>query len=407
MFYDKNKQKMKKLIKYIFAFAIGSLMLNSCEDPYAGQIVAEPGAYDQATLQSTTFTVALKSGVSPLAIQVGQLSTQLALLTCTATPIPLDTNAVVSYELQLSKTNTFVDYVVMPSVFSGTVNSDVKINFTDLNVQLLNWKNEVTEQNIYVRLVAYITRNGLKTSINSDALAFKVTPYKNPLKSYTEVTPKPYFIIGMANGGWNNSASGLGVSIYPMTVVPGLNFNAAGNGLFTYTGYFWASRGFKLIRDLGNWDEQWGKSGSAFVHNDGGSSDIKVAADGYYTITLNSVENTMTMVPATVTPVSYSKIGLIGGFNGWSSDIVMSPCEASNNHNWYATVTFTGDDQGKFRANGGWDVNWGTPSDTADGDPLYMFTGIGKGNGKNIGVKAGTYVVLFNDIDGGYWFFKQ
>jgi hypothetical protein len=36
-----------------------------------------------------------------------------------------------------------------------------------------------------------------------------------------------------------------------------------------------------------------------------------------------------------------------------------------------------------------------------------MFTGIGKKEGKNIGVKAGTYVVLFNDIDGGYWFFKQ
>lgn len=143
------------------------------------------------------------------------------------------------------------------------------------------------------------------------------------------------------------------------------------------------------------------------MHNDGGSSDIKVEADGYYTITLNSVENTLTMVPATVTPASYTQIGLIGGFNGWGGDIVMSPCEASNNHNWYATVTFTGDDQGKFRANGGWDMNWGTPSQTADGDPLFGFTGIGTQNGKNIGVKAGTYTVLFNDIDGGYWFFKQ
>ena len=113
------------------------------------------------------------------------------------------------------------------------------------------------------------------------------------------------------------------------------------------------------------------------------------------------------MAASAITPTSYAKIGLIGGFNGWGGDIVMSPWEASNNHNWYATVTFTGDDQGKFRANGGWDINWGTPSDTAEGDPLYMFTGIGKNKGKNIGVKAGTYTVLFNDIDGGYWFFKQ
>jgi len=75
---------------------------------------------------------------------------------------------------------------------------------------------------------------------------------------YTAVTPRPYYIIGMANGGWNNSVSGLGVSIYPMSVVPGDKYNLAGDGEFTFTGYFWASRGFKLIRDLGNWDEQWG-----------------------------------------------------------------------------------------------------------------------------------------------------
>ncbi len=398
---------MKKTILFIFSLVIG-LAFTACEDPYANQMVAEPGGYEQGVKQDANFVVALKTGVSPITIQVSQLPNTFSLLTCTSLPTLIDTTAALSYKLQISNKADFSTYVDMTSMtYSGKVNEDIKIGYQELNVKLLAYNNAVAEQTLYARVMAIINRSGLQTAVTSSVLTFKATPYKNPLKSYTEVTPKPYFIIGMANGGWNNSASGLGVSIYPMTVVPGLNFNAAGNGLFTYTGYFWASRGFKLIRDLGNWDEQWGKSGSAFVHNDGGSSDIKVAADGYYTITLNSVENTMTMVPATVTPVSYSKIGLIGGFNGWSSDIVMSPCEASNNHNWYATVTFTGDDQGKFRANGGWDVNWGTPSDTADGDPLYMFTGIGKGNGKNIGVKAGTYVVLFNDIDGGYWFFKQ
>lgn len=242
---------------------------------------------------------------------------------------------------------------------------------------------------------------------NGGTSTAKVVLAVSSLKPYTAVTPKPYYIIGMANGAWNNSASGLGISIYPMTVLSGSKYNANGDGIFTFTGYFWASRGFKLIRNLGDWNEQWGIKDGVFVHNDGGSSDIKVAADGYYTITLNSITNTMTMAASAITPTSYAKIGLIGGFNGWGGDIVMSPCEASNNHNWYTTVTFTGDDQGKFRANGGWDMNWGTPSQTADGDPLYSFTGIGKKDGKNIGVKAGTYTVLFNDIDGGYWFFKQ
>jgi hypothetical protein len=121
----------------------------------------------------------------------------------------------------------------------------------------LAYNNAVAEQTLYARVLAVINSGGLQTAVTSSVLSFKATPYKNPLKSYTEFTPRPYFIVGMANGAWNNSAAGLGVSIYPMTVVPGEYFNAAGDGMFTYTGYFWASRGFKLIRDLGNWDEQW------------------------------------------------------------------------------------------------------------------------------------------------------
>ena len=397
---------MKKTILFIFSLVIG-LAFTACEDPYANQLVAEPGGYEQGAKQDANFVVALKTGVSPIAIQVTQLPNSFALLTCTSLPTLIDTAAVLSYKLQISNKADFSTYVNMTSTYSGKVNEDIKIGYQELNDKLLAYNNAVAEQTLYARVMAVINSGGLQTAVTSSVLSFKATPYKNPLKSYTEFTPRPYFIIGMANGAWDNSAAGLGVSIYPMTVVPGEYFNAAGDGMFTYTGYFWASRGFKLIRDLGNWDEQWGKSGSAIVHNDPGSSDIKVAADGYYTITLNSVENTLTMVPATVTPASYTQIGLIGGFNGWGGDIVMSPCEASNNHNWYTTVTFTGDDQGKFRANGGWDMDWGTPSETSDGDPLYMFTGIGKKDGKNIGVKAGTYTVLFNDIDGGYWFFKQ
>lgn len=400
---------MKKIILFIFSLVIG-LAFTACEDPYANQIVAEPGGYEQGAKQDVNFVVALKSGVSPIAVQVTQLPDSFALLTCTSLPTLIDTMATIAYHLQISNKADFSVFVDMNSSYSGVVGADIKIGYQDLNDKLLAYNNAVAEQTVYARVLAVISNNGLQTAVKSSVLSFLATPYKNPLKPYTEVTPRPYFIIGMANGAWNNSAAGLGVSIYPMTVVPGENFNTAGDGLFTFTGYFWASRGFKLIRDLGNWDEQWGAQGNDITkpkHNDSGSSDFKVPTDGYYTLTLNSVDQILTIVPATITPVTYNQIGLIGDFNGWNGDVVMSPCETSNNHNWYTTYTFTGDDMGKFRADGGWTMNWGTPSDTMDGDPLYMFTGIGKKDGKNIGVKAGTYVVLFNDIDGGYWFFKQ
>ena len=218
--------------------------------------------------------------------------------------------------------------------------------------------------------------------------------------SYTSVTPRPYYIIGMANGAWNNSKAGLGVSIYPMSVVSGDKYNLAGDGEFTYTGYFWASRGFKLIRDIGSWDEQWGGSSNNItkpLHNDGGSSDFKVPTDGYYTITLNSITNTFSMVPASVSPTSYAKIGMIGGFNSWGGDVNMTPCESSNNHMWYATYTFPSDTEGKFRANADWGINWGNST---------FPVGLGTGGGPNVPIKAGTYTVLFNDISGCYYFIK-
>ena len=236
--------------------------------------------------------------------------------------------------------------------------------------------------------------NGNASTANVDITILSIVPF-------TAITPRPYFIIGMANGGWNNSFAGLGVSIYPMTVVQGDKYNSAGDGEFTYTGYFWASRGFKLIRDLGNWDEQWGAQNYDItkpLHNNGGSTDFKVPVDGYYTITLNSITNTFSMVAASVAPINYAKMGMIGGFTGWSSDVDMIPCETSNNHMWYATYTFTTDTEGKFRANADWGINWGSST---------FPVGLGVGNGSNVPVKAGTYTVLFNDIDGGYWFFKQ
>lgn len=237
------------------------------------------------------------------------------------------------------------------------------------------------------------------TDGNSNATASVIITV-TALKRFTEVDVKPYYIIGMADGKWNNSVDGLGVSIYPLNVVEGYKYNDEGAGEFTFTGYFWASRGFKLIRDVGKWDEQWGVKNDVYVHNDGDSRDIKVPSDGYYTITLNSINHTLTIEPSTITPPSYMEkgIGLIGGFTGWGSDVEMLPAESSNNHVWYVTYTFDEDTEGKFREIDNWGINWGSK--------LFPI-GIGVQNGSNIEIKAGTYVVLFNDISGNYYFIQK
>ena len=476
---------MKKTFKYIFAFVIGCLAFTSCQDPYANQTVAKPGSYDQLALQDTTgFAAALKTGISPLTIQANNLGQQQSLLTCSSVLNLADTTARTQYQIQFSKVASFVPFITIPITFDGKAGSDVTVGCKQFNDSIKTYNKNAVQQTVYVRLLSFIVKKGLKTVYTSKTATLLVTPNNYaptavndvvslPMNSsisiavltndtdpekdalstvstttplhgttvvnsdgtvtytpttgysgvdvfsytisdgngntatanvdvtvmsilpYTAVTPRPYYIIGLGDGKWSNSAAGVGVSIYPMSVVSGNKYNIAGDGEFTFTGYFSASKGFKLIRDFGNWDEQWGMTGTAYIHNNGGSGNITVPADGYYTITLNSITNTLTVLPTLVTPTTYTQIGLIGAFNSWGADVVMTPAETTNNHVWYTTQTFTSDGGCKFRANGGWTTSWGGNS-----FPVGM-------SGGDIPAKAGTYKVLFNDVDGSYYFIKQ
>ena len=137
-------------------------------------------------------------------------------------------------------------------------------------------------------------------------------------------------------------------------------------------------------------------------------SNLKVPKDGYYTITLNSIKHELKVEEITITPTAYLSIGLVGQMTDWAdnADIKLTSYQSTNNHDWYTTYTFTADSQCKFRANGTWDVSWGTPS-SIEPDPAYSFAGIGKLGGKNMIQTAGTYVVIFNDITGNYYFIKK
>ena len=236
--------------------------------------------------------------------------------------------------------------------------------------------------------------NGNTATANVEITVLAVNPYN-------AVTLRPWYLIGDAigNGSWNNSIAGLGVALYPMSVVTGNVYNVTGDGIYTYTGYFAAGKGFKLLRNIGDWNNDlWGMTGTTYVHNGGGN--ISVAVSGYYTITLNSIINTLTIVPASTPANSYSSIGIVGEF-GWSTDIVMTPATATNNHIWFTTLTLNANSTTggglKFRANGAWTTSWGSTD-----FPVGLGT-----IGGNVPFNAGTYTVIFNDIDGCYYFNKQ
>ena len=111
----------------------------------------------------------------------------------------------------------------------------------------------------------------------------------------------------------------------------------------------------------------------------GGGDNIYVyQAKRYYHLTF-------TRKPDLTADFSFDQIGVIGDFNGWGADVVMQFNPATQK--FYADVEFPADGGFKFRADAGWDVNWGsTGSGVLD-------------SGDNIPVKAGNYRVYLNMND--------
>lgn len=381
---------MKKIIKYIFILVLGCLVFIACEDPYSTQTTKQPTAYKQLEPQDTTGFVAIMKQAAVTILPVN-LNDSLAIITCTSAPTLLDSLAKASYKLQFSSTADFASYHVIPFTFNGKKGADIKVSYKDLNDTLFFMNSTSGARDVYARVSAYATKSGTKSLLKSIVLKFSATPI--PLKAFSAVTLRPWYIIGVG-GHWDNSVDGLGGSLIPLSVVTGSNYNDTGDGKYTYTGYFKTTDGFKILRNIGDWNNDiWGMTGSTYVRNSGGN--ISVAADGYYTINLNSITNTLTIVPATSPTASYTSIGLIGGFNGWGGDVVMTSTLATNNHIWYTTQTFATDGGCKFRANGAWTTSWG-----GDSFPVGM-------SGGDIPARAGTYTVLFNDIDGCFYFVKK
>ena len=110
---------------------------------------------------------------------------------------------------------------------------------------------------------------------------------------------------------------------------------------------------------------------------DGGGDNINVyQAKRYYHLTYDRAAHTLTA------DFSFDQIGVIGDFNGWGDDVVMSFNETKQR--FYADVEFPADGGFKFRADAGWDVNWGVKD------------GILEAGADNIPVTAGSYRVYVN-----------
>ena len=223
---------------------------------------------------------------------------------------------------------------------------------------------------------------------------------------YTTNAAQIKIVINMLEGTF--AISDVAPQYYMVGALPGWSADGAKTAIFyptsasqmSYTSTFAEGNNLKIWNrnDIGDWDKCYGSAVDNSTDATGalvssGAGAISVPGAGVYTLGLDLGSMTYTWTKAdNQSPTEYQSMGVIGDFNGWGGDVEMTQVTP---HNWYAVATVT-DGGLKFRANGGWDINWGAKLTVDEGS----FYGTGTQGGDNIQVPAGTYAFYLNDITG-------
>jgi len=340
-----------------------------------------------------------------------------------------------TYEVQVSPTNSFTvstdeaaadesgekvpDYAVLSNT---TQKCNISASAEEMDkalVKILKWteENVPAEQEMYVRVNAYILEGTSRLNpVASNSVKLNVKPYYIELK---DAVPTMWYLVGnMFGAKWANDKN-IGVDALPMFLKPNFSYDKkTGAGEIEYTNFFLtdefdekaesAVAGFKILPSSFDWNYSMDGGGKlkdniayrGSTNSDGGH--ILAGADGYYTITLNTANNTATMVKYEGNVTNYGTIQIATSLDDFASDTPMLPynTEGVENHAWYyvmevpagQTVSF------KFKIAGSWDTNWGYGAE----DGAVNMYGKCEANGHNIGLTEGKYCISFNDITGAF-----
>lgn len=211
------------------------------------------------------------------------------------------------------------------------------------------------------------------------------------------------YLIGNPNG-WENPEEGIWSSsekIFPVF----RDDNALTNGVYTYTGFFKKEGDgcyFKFCPEefLGSWNYMYCNGANGVLTN-GNKDAFSVPGDTYYTVNINLLHMTWEIVPLTEAPVEYTKIGLMGVYNGWNEAEEAFMTQSSYDKHLWRTELQLPAGVIKFRAESDWNIAWG-------GGTAPYGKGDRASDSGNIDIpEAGTYTIYFNDITGHYIFLKQ
>lgn len=207
---------------------------------------------------------------------------------------------------------------------------------------------------------------GLLTNVDAKAGKIaKAGKYKLTLNmmdytyTFEEVKYDPFIYFIGATDGWKSSDQKLALVDEAKGVYTGYVYVADPNG---------AGLQFKFQRVAGSWDNEI--NAGAFVSfggaatNENGNIGVN-AGEGVYYFDVNLGEGT-------IKATKVETMGIIGQFNGWSSDAVMT--WNAEEYCFEATNVGVTADGWKFRVNGGWDINLGGSLNnlTAGGDNITV-----------------------------------
>lgn len=203
---------------------------------------------------------------------------------------------------------------------------------------------------------------------NGDAKAGKIAKagkYKLTINmmdytyTFEEVKYDPFIYFIGATDGWKSSDQKLALVDEAKGVYTGYVYVADPNG---------AGLQFKFQRVAGSWDNEI--NAGTFVSfggaatNENGNIGVN-AGEGVYYFDVNLGEGT-------ITATKVETMGIIGGFNNWDGDAVMT--WNAKEYCFEATNVGVTADGWKFRVNGGWDINLGGSLNnlTAGGDNITV-----------------------------------
>ena len=412
----KNKYMMGALL-----FGIISLFASCSDDNDSNPTLIQPTEFTLNTPEYANSTIDLEHSTG-LGLTWSQPK-------YTADNAPINA----TYEVQVSPTNTFTvstdeaaadesgekvpDYAALSNT---TEKCNVSASAEEIDkalVKILKWTegNVPATQEVYVRVNAFVQEGTSRLNpVASNSVKLNVKPYYIELK---DAVPTMWYLVGnMFGAKWGNNKD-IGVDALPMFLKPNFSYDKkTGAGEIEYTNYFLTGdynekaecdgAGFKILPLSFNWDNSMNADGATkgtIINRNGGSDGGHIVAPeaGYYTITLNTADNTAKMEKYEGNVTNYGTIQITGSFNEWA-DTPMLPynTEGVENHAWYYVMDVPAGQtaQFKFKIAGSWDTSWGYGA--ADG-AINMYGKCDAG-GKNIGLAEGKYVISFNDITGSF-----